>query len=157
MFNHEPPGYDCPFCALVNGGGDEKNNHEDIIYKNEHVTAFIAAKWWVNNPGHVLIVPNKHFENIYDTPDGVLAEIYKTVKKISVAIRETYGAEATSNRQHNEPNGNQAIWHLHVHVFPRYKDDHLYENHGNKQFTTPEERAPYIHKLRDYFAAHPDN
>jgi histidine triad (HIT) family protein len=155
MFNHEPPNYDCPFCAIVNGGGDGHNRQDDIVYSNDHVTAFIAAKWWVNNPGHVLVVPNKHFENIYDTPDDYLAEVYKAVKKLSIAIREAYGADATSNRQHNEPDGNQAIWHLHAHVFPRYKDDRLYENHGNKQFTTPEERAPYAKKLRAYFAGNP--
>lgn len=151
MFNHEPKDYACPFCAVVNGGGDERNSYEDVVYENDFATAFIAAKWWVNNPGHVLVVPKQHYENIYDISDEQLAEVYKVVKKISIAIRETYGCDATSNREHNEPDGNQAIWHLHVHVFPRYPDDKLYENHQNKRFTEPSDRQPYVQKLRTYF------
>ncbi len=154
MFNHEPPDYDCPFCALVDGDGDEYTSPNDIVYKNEHATAYIAPKWWKNNPGHVLIIPNEHYENLYDLPDDTLLEVYKVVKKIAIAIRATYpGVEGTSTRQHNEPAGNQAVWHFHAHVFPRYPNDKLYQNHDDKRFTTAEERLPYIQKLRDYFAA----
>jgi histidine triad (HIT) family protein len=134
MFNHEPPNYTCPFCQFIAGRYDEHITEEDIIYQNELVTAKISPKWWVNNPGNVLIIPNKHFENLYDIPDDYLAEVYKVVKKVAIAIRPTYdGAEGTSTRQHNELAGNQAIWHLHVHVFPRYPNDNLYQNHDNKR------------------------
>jgi histidine triad (HIT) family protein len=75
MFNHAPPDYNCPFCALVNGGSDAHNNQQDIIYENDYAIALISAKWWVNNPGHAFVIPKKHYENIYDTPDDVLAEV----------------------------------------------------------------------------------
>jgi histidine triad (HIT) family protein len=124
------------------------------VYKNDFTTAFIAPKWWPNNPGYVLVVPNAHYENIYDIPEELLAEVYKTAKKIAIAIRETYGCDGTSTRQHNEPHGNQDIWHFHVHVFPRFKDDNLYDNHGNARFIDMAERTPYIQKLRTYFEIH---
>lgn len=53
-------------------------------------------------------------------------------------------------RQHNEPDGNQNVWHFHVHVFPRYKDDNLYVNHESKQFASPLERKVYADKLKLY-------
>ena len=39
---------------------------DDVIYRDHVVTAFIGLYWWPNNPGHVIIVPNRHIENIYD-------------------------------------------------------------------------------------------
>lgn len=152
MFSHEPQNYDCPFCALLAGKEDDYGQASDIVYQNEYATALIAPKWWVNNPGSVLIIPNKHYENIYDLPDKVLAEVYKVVKDISIAVRSTYDCDGTSNRQHNEPAGNQAVGHLHVHVFPRYENDKLYQNHDNKRFVTAAERAPYAEKLRKFLA-----
>jgi histidine triad (HIT) family protein len=155
MFNHEPPNYTCPFCELVAGHESERNRLQDIVLQNDHVTASIAPKWWGNNPGHVLVVPNRHYENIYDTPDDTLAEVYKAAKQIAIAIRSTYdGCEGTSTRQHNESAGNQDVWHLHVHVFPRYLDDELYQNHNQTRFVSAEERLPYAEKLREYFDSH---
>ncbi|TDU91639.1 histidine triad (HIT) family protein [Kribbella voronezhensis] len=48
--------------------------------------------------------------------------------------------------------GYQDAWHLHVHVFPRYADDNLYNTRPLATPATPNERAPYSHKLRRYFA-----
>ena len=151
-YNHEPNDYACPFCLLLGGHNDEYATQDDIVYQNEFATAKIAPKWWVNNPGHVLVVPNEHYENIYNIPAEILAEVYKVVQKVAVAIRATYGCDGTSTRQHNEPAGNQDVWHLHVHVFPRYKGDQLYENHEKKSFVDGAARAPYAKKLQAYFA-----
>lgn len=153
-FNHEPQNYHCSFCSVIAGHYDGYATKDDIVYQNEFATAKIAPKWWVNNPGHVLVIPNKHYENIYDIPENLFAEVYKVVKKVAVAIRETYECDGTSTRQHNEPAGNQDVWHLHVHVFPRYKNDDLYSNHNNKKFVDAAARAPYAKKLRDYFINH---
>jgi histidine triad (HIT) family protein len=153
-FNHEPQDYPCPFCIVIAGQYNEHTTKDDIVYQNEFAIAKIAPKWWVNNPGHVLVVPNKHYENIYDIPADVLAEVYKVVQKVAIAIRSTYGCDGTSTRQHNEPAGNQDVWHLHVHVFPRYEGDQLYQNHDKKSFVDAAARAPYAQKLQAYFAKH---
>jgi histidine triad (HIT) family protein len=150
MFNYQPADYVCPFCNLIAGVESEHNQKQDIVYQNEYATASIAPKWWINNPGHVLVVPNAHYENLYDIPDEALSEVYKVVKKVAIAIRSNYGCDGTSTRQHNEPAGNQEVCHLHVHVFPRYEGDNLYINHALKKYVSPAERAPYAQKLRDF-------
>src|SRR5690625_6064387 len=75
IYLHKPEWYESPFCLIVSG--NDKNNKDtkqrDVIYQNKYVTAFIASKWWPNNKGHVLAVPNKHFENIYKLPSGAAA------------------------------------------------------------------------------------
>jgi len=155
MFNHEPKDYACPFCRFLGGHSDDYNSPNDIVYQNEHTTAFIAPKWWVNNVGHVLVIPNRHTENIYNISDEDISEVYKTVKRVSIAIRSTYDCGGTSTRQHNEPAGNQDVWHFHVHVYPRYEDDRLYHNHDDKKFVDTKAREPYVKKLRAYFEEHP--
>ena len=154
QYSHEPDNYICPFCNFFAGNETDYNKKQDIVYQDESVTAFIAPTGWANNLGHVLVVPTRHYENIYSIPDDELATVYKAVKKIAIAIRSTYGCSGVSTRQHNEPAGDQDVWHLHVHVFPRYEDDELYSNHRQIESLGSELRAPYAEKLQAYFAEH---
>ena len=151
MQTHEPENYECPFCTLISGKETEINKKSHIVYEDEKTLAYVAPKWWINNPGHVLVVPKAHTENLYTISDEQLADVYKTVKKIAIAIKETYKPDGVSTRQHNEPAGNQDVWHLHVHVFPRYKDDNLYANHKEQRWVKSEEIIPYAQKLQEYF------
>lgn len=150
-FSHEPENYPCPFCAFLAGRGDNYTQQQDVVYKNKYSTVVIAPRWWVHNPGSVLVVPNKHFENIYDLPDEYITEVYKTVKKVAQAIRQTYGCDGISTRQHNEPAGGQDVWHFHVQVLPRYQGDDLYKNNDAIRFADATERLPFAEKLQTYF------
>jgi histidine triad (HIT) family protein len=117
-----------------------------VVYRDHVVTAFINAAFWPANPGSVVVVPNAHYENVYDVPDDVLAAVQVAGKRIALALKAAYGCDGTSFRQHNEPAGSQDVWHYHLHVFPRYDADELYRQ--KKRITTPAERAPFAAKLR---------
>jgi histidine triad (HIT) family protein len=149
---HQPGGYDCPFCRFI--AGEDLDAHyskqTDIVCRDDTVTAFISSAWWPENAGHVLVVPNTHHEHIYAIPDATLAAVQIAGKRIAQALRDVYGCTGTSFRQHNEPDGDQEVWHYHLHVFPRYRGDELYARIHEKRNTTPEERAPYARMLRDY-------
>jgi histidine triad (HIT) family protein len=145
---HAPAGYDCPFCRLVAGEDGDVNRQEDVVYQGNETTAFIAPKWWEGNPGHVLVVPDPHHENIYDIPREVLGAVYETAQLVARAVRASYGCEGTSTRQHNEPGAGQDVWHFHVHVFPRYAGDDLYANDARVRWASADERAPYAERLR---------
>ena len=64
MHNHAPPGYLCPFCAVVAGVEADYcyTKQADIVLRAEHVTGFISSHGWPRNPGHVILVPNAHHE-----------------------------------------------------------------------------------------------
>ncbi len=64
-------------------------------------------------------------------------------------MRAAYPCEGTSIRQHNEPAGGQDVWHLHVHVFPRYAGDRLYARHDEARFAPAGGAAPYAERLRE--------
>lgn len=151
MYNHQPLNYECTFCNFGAGGETTNNKRSDIIFEDSESVAFISPKWWPNNPGHVIIIPKNHVENIYDIDDDLLAHLYVKVKQISISLKKAYHCDGTSTRQHNEPAGTQHIWHFHIHVFPRYMDDNLYSLHESSKIVTAEERKTYAVKLREYF------
>jgi histidine triad (HIT) family protein len=129
MHSHAPENYDCPFCKVASNDFSSEAVHtktQDIILRTPLATAFIASGWWPNNAGHILVIPNKHFENIYDLPKEVAAEVHGLAQKVALAFKAVYKCDGISTRQHNEPAGNQDVWHYHLHVFPRYQDDELY-------------------------------
>ena len=151
MHNHAPRDYICPFCLVVQGVEKEdlRTRQDDIIYRDEFLTAFIPVTCYKNNKGHVLIIPNAHYENIYDLPDDISAKIHAFSRKVAIALKEVYRCDGVSTRQHNEPFGNQDVWHYHLHVFPRYQNDDLYFTRDEP--FPPEERKGYAKKLRAYF------
>lgn len=152
QWQHAPENYVCRFCALVADAvpSDSVNSPDDVFLRTERATAFISPKWWPNNLGHALVIPNAHHENLYDLPTEDGHAVYDAVKEVAIAIRATYGCEGVSTRQHNEPAGNQDVWHLHVHVFPRYAGDQLYKSMALPEFASRAERAIYAERLRDY-------
>jgi histidine triad (HIT) family protein len=145
-FRHAPDDYDCPFCKIASGGSSKNTTQDDVLFRDAHVTAFMASKNWPNNKGHVLIIPNEHYENVYELPDELGTPIHAAIRRIARAMKITYRCDGVSTRQHNEPAGNQDVWHFHTHVYPRYKRDMLYLTRGRT--TSLEDRKPYAEKLR---------
>jgi histidine triad (HIT) family protein len=111
----------------------------------------VNARFWGRNEGHVVVVTNEHFENIFDLPTRLAGPIHDTARLCAIALMETYGCDGVSTRQHNAPAGNQDAWHYHVHVFPRYHGDGLYG--AERRMSTPEDRLPYAEKLQAWFAS----
>lgn len=152
QWSHEPAGYQCPFCAFLSGR-DDVNDQRDIVLTTDLATAFVAPRWWPNNRGHVLVIPNAHHENLYDIPQAYGHAVHDAVQRVAVGMRATYGCDGVSTRQHNEPAGYQDVWHYHVHVFPRYEGDQLYASQALPGWVPQAEREPYATKLRDYFTS----
>ena len=147
MWNHEPADYDCPFCRIQGGAYDDNNRAEDIVAVTPLAYARVAPKWWPDNQGSLLVIPRGHHENLYDLPQQVNHAVWDLVQQSARAVRAAYGCQGTSVRQHNEPAGDQDVWHLHVHVFPRWTGDELYTRHHEATWHTPAERAAYAAKL----------
>ena len=151
MYNHAPDHYCCPFCLIASQQIDAsiETSPDDIVFATDQATAFISSRWWPHNPGHVIIIPNQHYENIYDLPLSAATAIHALAREIALAMKQHYQCLGISTRQHNEPAGNQDVWHYHLHVFPRYNADQLYLT--DRRRTTAEERQPYALQLRSYF------
>ena len=148
MLSHAPPNYACPFCRFTRGEVLLRNAPEDVVYADDALLAFISPRTWPNNAGNVLIIPRAHHENLYTMPDELLASVIVMAKRIAIAMKTAYGCDGTSLRQHNEPGGNQDVWHFHLHVFPRWEGDRLYQRTDEARDVDAEERQMYAARLR---------
>ena len=70
--------------------------------------------------GHCLVLPKTPCRNILDANEATLASVYATTKKMAHAVMKAFGAEGVTIQQFNEPAGGQVVFHLHVHVIPRF-------------------------------------
>ncbi|WP_442904298.1 HIT family protein [Glutamicibacter sp.] len=147
--SHQPADYQCPFCELVQDLPFSQDNlcaPTDLIYQTELVAAIMACDGFGNYGGHAMIIPTAHLEALYDLDDATGAAIMKETKRVALAMKLAWNPEGTSTRQHNEPAGNQHVWHYHQHVFPRYHDDQLYQQLRHR--VSVEERAVKAQELR---------
>ena len=93
------------------------------------------------------MVPKAHYENLYDLEDPAALDIHRLTRRIAIVLKEVFDCDGTSTRQHNEPAGNQNdLWHLHVHVFPRFEGDNLYGSWYRD--STYEERLDFAARLQ---------
>ncbi|MBM0107760.1 HIT family protein [Steroidobacter sp. S1-65] len=122
---HAPAGYECPFCRLA-GTLDEPASESAIILVEPRVFAFVPLHHYAGIRGNCLIVPRAHYENVFDIPDNLGEDFFRATRLIANALQDAFGCEGISTRQHNGPAGNQDVWHFHLHVFPRFRDDGLY-------------------------------
>lgn len=149
--SNAPTGYNCPICAGLRqpGGPDTMIESGDFVYRDEHVSAIINTFFWGHNPGHVIVVPNEHHENIYTLPPELGHRIFDVAQLVARAMKAAYRCDGITTRQNNEPAGDQHAFHFHFHVVPRYKDDE-YNRLKPKHIRTadPAERAEYAQKLK---------
>lgn len=132
---------------MQRGMFNELNQSSDVVAVAEHAFARISPKWWPANPGAVLVIPREHHENLYTLPPTVGHGVWDMVQQVAIAMRAAYPCEGVSMRQHNEPAGDQDLWHLHVHVFARVSGDRLYERHRETRWVSLEDRRFYADLL----------
>ncbi len=145
--------YLCPIC-LGNQGIESKDTllkQADLVLRDELVSIWINSFWIHGNEGHVIIVPNQHFETIYTLPNKVGYRIFEVSKLVSIAMKQTYRCAGITLRQNNEAAGDQHAFHYHLHVFPRYVDDNFNQELTKKSYlSAPEDRITYVKKLQNY-------
>lgn len=144
----------CPFCSIAAGDDDPRveSRQSDVFYRDDEVIGLISAGWWPNNPGSALIVPSRHYRNIYDIPPAVYAAVNELGRLAGIAMKREYGAAGISFRQHNEAAGGQSVDHYHLWVFPRYPSDRLYELYAQGATVPIESRAQYARRMARRFA-----
>lgn len=106
----------CVFCKIIN---NEIPAYK--VYEDEYTLAFLDIK--PNHPGHTLVIPKDHTQNIYTVPDETLARMMLSVKKIALAIKHGLECDGINIAMNNEEAAGQIIFHAHIHVIPRTKKD----------------------------------
>ncbi len=122
---------ECVFCKII-----KKELPARVVYEDDNVIAFLDI-----NPvskGHTLVVPKKHYRNMVDAPDEVVAKVHIVAKKIGIAAMEVLGAKGFNVISNNEKVAGQEVFHFHVHVIPRYTGDELHYDVKGYKYTEGE-------------------
>ena len=106
----------CIFCKIANGEIPSRTIEENDLFK-------VVLDVGPATKGHALILPKDHYRNLYDLPEDVAAEVYKMAQKIALRMKEKLGCDGVNIVQNNEETAGQTVFHFHMHVIPRYKDD----------------------------------
>jgi histidine triad (HIT) family protein len=109
---------DCLFCKII-----AKEIPSQTVYEDKKVVAFLDIN--AVNPGHLLVVPKAHSENIAVAADEDLIALTLAVKKLAPAVCAASVCDGWNLEVNNGNAAGQAIDHTHWHIVPRHKDDGL--------------------------------
>ena len=115
----------CIFCKIIAGEIPATK-----IYEDNDTLAFLDIV--PVNPGHTLIIPKKHFENIFETPDDITLKMMQTIKKVAHGIKDGLGIENMNIAMNNGIHSGQTVFHAHIHLMPRHQGDGYELWHGKK-------------------------
>ncbi|MDH6244527.1 HIT family protein [Mycobacterium sp. OTB74] len=109
----------CVFCDIVAGKAPAIR-----IYEDDDYLAFLDIRPF--SPGHTLVIPKQHFENLTDTPADVVAALATLGQRIGQGARESGLHAAGNNIVINDGKAAfQSVFHIHLHVVPRQAGDKL--------------------------------
>lgn len=106
----------CIFCEIVAGRAPAS-----MVFEDELSVAFMDLM--PVTKGHLLIVPKQHVRNLYDCPPELAAHLMAVTTELAGPVREATGCEGFDVFVANEAVAGQEVWHLHVHLLPRFTGD----------------------------------
>ena len=107
----------CIFCKLANGDIPTMSLYEDDDFR----VIFDASPATL---GHALILPKDHAANVFDIPEELLSKAHILAKKMAGVLTEVFGADGVNILQNNNEAAGQTVFHFHIHIIPRYNDEH---------------------------------
>ncbi|NLS77063.1 MAG: HIT family protein [Chloroflexi bacterium] len=122
----------CIFCEIAAGRAPAS-----VVYEDDEALAFMDIH--PVTPGHTLIIPKRHYRNIFGCPPDVAARLMELAAKLANPMRAATGCEGMNLFMAAEAVALQDVWHIHLHLIPRTAGDGF-------GLRTPEgypRRAPY--------------
>ncbi|TIP89970.1 MAG: HIT family protein [Mesorhizobium sp.] len=114
------------------------------VYEDDAVVAFMDVM--PQGPGHTLVVPKAPSRNLLDADPAVFGLLFANVQKVARAVKKAFDADGVTVMQFNEPASGQTVFHLHVHIIPRFEGIPLKPHSG--QMEKPEVLAENAGKIR---------
>ena len=109
----------CIFCKIING---ELQSYK--VLEDENTLSFLDMR--PVSAYHTLVVPKLHYENMFDVPEFVLADIMHMVKMVLRLYNEKLGISNVQLFNNSGKAANQSVFHLHYHIIPRNEGDNAH-------------------------------
>ena len=106
----------CIFCKI--GSGDIPSYK---LYEDEDFKVFLDLS--PTSYGHALIIPKEHYKNLFELDDTIASKALVLAKKVGAAMMNTLHCDGLNVLQNNGEAAGQTMFHFHIHLIPRYKED----------------------------------
>ncbi|MEW5890552.1 MAG: HIT family protein [Pseudomonadota bacterium] len=106
----------CVFCRIVRG-----ELPASVVYQDDLTMAIMDIG--CVNPGHMLVIAKPHADNLYGVDDALAAALFRTAARMARAAEKTLKPEGVSVYQANGKAAGQTVFHVHIHVLPRWEND----------------------------------
>jgi len=138
---------DCIFCKIA------KNYIPSYkIYEDSDIIAILDI--YPANPGHILILPKEHFQDISKLPDDITGKIFVLAKYLSIILIQALNAKGINILLSSGETAGQRIPHIIVHLIPRYENDNINFVWDRKQVSNEvlsEIQKILVYYLKNYF------
>jgi len=108
----------CIFCKIAAGDIPSATLYEDEDFK-------VILDIEPASKGHALILPKEHYANLYELDDELAAKALVLAKKMITKLTDIVGCDGYNVLQNNGAAAGQTVFHFHMHLIPRYKDDNV--------------------------------
>lgn len=106
----------CIFCKIANGEIPAATLYEDEDFR-------VILDLGPASKGHALILPKEHAADIYELSDELAGKVMILAKKMASAIAKALDCDGLNIVQNNGECAGQTVFHFHMHLIPRYKED----------------------------------
>lgn len=108
----------CIFCKIANGEIPSTTLYEDEDFR-------VILDMGPATRGHALLLPKEHYANLFELDDELAAKALVTAKKVAARMKDALGADGFNLVQNNGEAAGQTVFHFHMHLIPRYKNDNV--------------------------------
>ena len=108
----------CIFCKIANGEIPSATVYEDDDFR-------VILDLSPASKGHALILPKEHYANLYELPDEAASKVLIVAKNVVAKMTKALGCDGYNLVQNNGEAAGQTVFHFHMHLIPRYKEDQV--------------------------------
>lgn len=131
----------CIFCKLANGEIPSSTLYEDDSFR---VILDLAPA----SKGHALILPKEHFANLYELNEETASKVLPLAKKLMDRMKKALNCDGFNILQNNGECAGQTVFHFHMHLIPRYKNDQVVLGFNPREITK-EELEEVVKSVKD--------
>jgi len=108
----------CIFCKIANGEIPAATLYEDDSFR-------VILDLGPASKGHALVLPKEHAANLFELPDELAGKAILVAKKVGARLFEGLHCAGFNVVQNNGMAAGQTVFHFHMHLIPRYENDHV--------------------------------
>jgi histidine triad (HIT) family protein len=131
----------CVFCGIVQG-----TEPAEVIDEDDATVSFLDIAPFTR--GHTLVIPRAHTEDLWSADEQTAAAVMRSAHRVAALLRDRLRPDGLNLLQATRQIAFQTVFHLHVHVIPRYRDDTVAVPAWPKDLRSREELAEVAADIR---------